>query len=160
MAGSRVAEPLVEAVGVARRCGSGASAFDAVREASCTVRASDRISLAGPSGSGKSTLLHLLAGIDRPSAGSITWPALGPREALRPGKIAIVFQGPSLLAPLTAVENVRLPLLMNGMAEREARVIADQALERLNVAELADKLPGEISGGQAQRIAIARALAV
>jgi putative ABC transport system ATP-binding protein/lipoprotein-releasing system ATP-binding protein len=105
-------------------------------------------------------LLHLLAGIDRPSAGSITWPALGPREELRPGKIAIVFQGPSLLAPLTAVENVRLPLLMNGMAEREARVIADQALERLNVAELADKLPGEISGGQAQRIAIARALAV
>ena len=155
-----MADPLVEAVGVSRRFGSGAGAFDAVREASCTVRPSDRISLAGPSGSGKSTLLHLLAGIDRPSAGSITWPALGPREELRPGKIAIVFQGPSLLAPLTAVENVCLPLLMNGMAEREARVIADQALERLNVAELADKLPGEISGGQAQRIAIARALAV
>src|SRR5438309_11426591 len=99
MASSRMAEPLVEAAGVSRRFGSGASAFDAVREASCTVRASDRISLAGPSGSGKSTLLHLLAGIDRPSAVSITLPARGPLEDLPPGKIAIVVQGSSLLAP-------------------------------------------------------------
>jgi ABC-type lipoprotein export system ATPase subunit len=152
-------EPLVVAKGLCRRFGSGSTATEAVRWASCAIRPSDRIALIGPSGSGKSTLLHLLGGLDCPTTGSLSWPGLGPREALRPGKIADVFQGPSLLPPLSVVENVRLPLLLQGTSEREATVLAEAALARFGAAPLRNKLPEEISAGQAQRIAIARAVA-
>jgi len=140
-------EPLVVAMGVSRRFGSGSTATEAVREASCAVYPRDRIALIGPSGSGKSTLLHLLGGIDLPSAGTVSWPALGPREGLRPGKIVDVFQGPSLLPPLSLIENVHFPLLLQGMAVRDAAVLAAAALARFGVAHLRDKLPEEISAG-------------
>jgi ABC-type lipoprotein export system ATPase subunit len=152
-------EPLVVATGVSRRFGLGSTATEAVRWASCVIQPSDRIALIGPSGSGKSTLIHLLGGLDCPTAGSLSWPGLGPREGLRPGKIADVFQGPSLLPPLSVVENIRLPLLLQGMSEREATVLAEAALARFGAAHLRNKLPEEISAGQAQRIAIARAVA-
>ena len=152
-------EPLVVAAEASRRFGSGDGATEAVHPASCAVQPGQRIALIGPSGSGKSTLLNLLGGLDIPTAGSICWPALGPREGLRPGKIAIVFQGPSLLPPLTVVENIRLPLLLQGLSEKEATALADAALARFGVAHLRGKLPEEISGGQTQRAAIARALA-
>lgn len=155
-----MAEPLVVALEVSRRFGSGSTATEAVRRASCAIYPTDCIALIGPSGSGKSTLLRLLGGLDRPTSGSVGWPALGPCEALRPAKIADVFQGPSLLPPLSVVENVRLPLLLQGLSEREATVLADAALARFGVAQLRDKLPEEVSAGQAQRIAIARAIAV
>jgi ABC-type lipoprotein export system ATPase subunit len=121
--------------------------------------AGDTVALVGPSGSGKSTLLHLMAGLDDPTVGSVSWPAIGDRAALRPGPVAVVFQGPSLLPPLTVIENVALPLILDGTAEGPARAAAAAALERLELTELADKLPEEISGGQAQRVAAARALA-
>ena len=159
MEGWRMTEPLVVAMGVSRRFGSGSAATEAVRGASCAVYPHDRIALIGPSGSGKSTLLHLLGGIDLQSAGTISWPALGPREGLRPGKIVDVFQGPSLLPPLSLIENVHFPLLLQGMAVRDAAVLAAAALARFGVAHLRDKLPEEISAGQAQRVAIARAVA-
>jgi ABC-type lipoprotein export system ATPase subunit len=130
-----------------------------VRRATCAVYTENRIALMGPSGSGKSTLLHLLGGLDSPTTGNVRWPGLGPRECLRPGKIVDVFQGPSLLPALSVVENVRLPLLLQGLSEREARVSAEAVLDRFGVGHLRDKLPEEISGGQAQRVAIARALA-
>jgi ABC-type lipoprotein export system ATPase subunit len=152
-------EPLVVAEGVCRRFGLGSTATEAVRRVSCAIQPGDRIALIGPSGSGKSTLLHLLGGLDCPTAGSLSWPGLGPREVLRPAKIADVFQGPSLLPPLSVVENVRLPLLLQGRSEREATMLAEAALARFGVAHLRNKLPEEISAGQAQRIAIARALA-
>jgi ABC-type lipoprotein export system ATPase subunit len=139
--------------------GSGSTAIEAVRRATCAVYTADRIALMGPSGSGKSTLLHLLGGLDSPTTGNVRWPGLGPRERLRPGKIVDVFQGPSLLPALSVVENVRLPLLLQGLSEREARGSAEAVLDRFGVAHLRDKLPEEISGGQAQRVAIARALA-
>jgi ABC-type lipoprotein export system ATPase subunit len=152
-------ESLVVAVDVSRRFGSGDAATDGVRRASCEIYAGDRIALVGPSGSGKSTLLHLLGGLDRPTTGVVSWPALGPQERLRPSEVVDVFQGPSLLPPLSVLENVCFPLVLDGVPERNATLLAEAALERFGVANLRDKLPEEISGGQAQRVAIARAMA-
>lgn len=154
-----VAAPvLVEARDVGRIYGTRASRVVALATATCAVRAGDRIALVGPSGSGKSTLLHLLGGLDAPTSGALTWPALGARDRLRPGKVAFVFQSPSLLPALTATENVALPLLLGGGDPREAYRDAGAILARLDLGDLADKLPEELSGGQAQRVALARAL--
>jgi ABC-type lipoprotein export system ATPase subunit len=138
--------------------GHGDTLRQALTDVSCEVRAGDRIAIVGPSGSGKSTLLHLLAGLDTPSQGTVTWPAIGERNELRPSRVSVVFQAPSLLAPLTVVENVALPLILGGLADERAAERAAAGLARLGLAELADKLPDEISGGQAQRVAVARAL--
>ena len=155
------AEPLVRCVGAARTYGAGAHRDR--RAAADRLRGprGRRIALVGPSGSGKSTLLHLMAGLDEPTVGERR---AGPRSAtaaaLRPGPVAVVFQGPSLLPPLTVLENVALPLDPRPAPPTPTRATrARAALERLGLAELADKLPEEISGGQAQRVAVARALA-
>jgi ABC-type lipoprotein export system ATPase subunit len=118
----------------------------------------DRIAVVGPSGSGKSTLLHLMGGLDTPTSGSISWPELGPKRDLRPKKIGFIFQTESLLAPLTVVENVELPLLLEDVKPVEARVAAMKALKDIDLETIADKLPEELSGGQAQRVAVARVL--
>jgi putative ABC transport system ATP-binding protein/lipoprotein-releasing system ATP-binding protein len=123
------------------------------------VHQGDRIALVGPSGSGKSTLLHLMAGLDTPTHGQVSWPAIGERDDLQPGRVAVIFQGPSLLDALTVRENVALSLVLDGMRDADARIRAGDALDLLDLGELADKLPEEISGGQAQRVAVARALA-
>jgi ABC-type lipoprotein export system ATPase subunit len=148
-----MSEPLVRCERVTRTYGSGATATVGLQPTDCAIAPGARIALVGPSGSGKSTLLHLMAGLDEPTHGSVSWPGL---DVDRP---AVVFQGPSLLPPLTVVENVALPLILVGAGDAEARQRALAALERLGLAELADKLPEEISGGQSQRVAIARALA-
>ena len=153
------ADLLVRCEGVARTFGSGARATVALQPTSCTVEAHARIALVGSSGSGKSTLLHLMAGLDDPTLGEVTWPAFGDRQALRPGPLAMIFQGPSLLPPLTVAENVALPLILAGNPGHEARRAAIAALDLLGLRDLSDKLPEEISGGQAQRVAVARALA-
>ena len=151
--------PLVRCVDVARTYGTGRSAVVALHGATCAVAAGDGITLVGPSGSGKSTLLHLMAAIERPTAGEITWPALGDRDSIRPGPVGMVFQGPSLLPPLDVVENVALPVLLAGGERDAATARAYEAIERLGLANLARKLPEELSGGQAQRVAVARVLA-
>jgi putative ABC transport system ATP-binding protein/lipoprotein-releasing system ATP-binding protein len=150
---------LVACDGAGRSYGRGRTATVALQPTTCSVRAGARVAITGPSGSGKSTLLHLMAGLDEPTVGRICWPAIGDRAALRPGPLAVVFQGPSLLAPLTVNENVALPLVLAGARDRDARTAAGAALARLGLDALANKLPEEISGGQAQRVAVARALA-
>jgi ABC-type lipoprotein export system ATPase subunit len=122
------------------------------------IQEKEHIALVGPSGSGKTTLLHLLAGLDIPSSGQVTWPALGPKEALRPGMVAVAFQGPTLLPPLTIIENVALPLLLMGKPEDESLEAAGGLLARFELAQLLTKFPDEISGGQSQRAGLARAL--
>lgn len=156
---SKPSLPLVEARNLCRSYRQGEHEVVAVANASCIIQAGARIAITGRSGSGKSTLLHLLGGLDTPTSGTITWPALGPPQLLRPAKIAMVFQTQSLLPPLTVLENVELPLLLNGRDKSEAQSKAWMALSAMQLHDLADKLPEELSGGQAQQVALARALA-
>jgi ABC-type lipoprotein export system ATPase subunit len=150
---------VVRARDVARTFGVGTAAVVAVHGVTCEVHRSDQIALMGPSGSGKTTLLHLFAGLDVPTAGTVEWPSLGTIEDLRPGPVAVVFQGPSLLPPLDVLENVALPLLLQGIDRATARSHAVAALEQIGLGLLSSKLPEELSGGQAQRVAVARVLA-
>ncbi len=133
------------------------SVVSAVRGCSFRIDAGETVAIMGPSGCGKTTLLNLIAGLDHPSAGRIEWPALGPRDTLRPGRIGVVFQSANLMPALTAVENVALPILLSNGAEAEARAL--DALATFGVEDLAAKLPEQLSGGQAERIAVARAIA-
>jgi len=150
-------ETLVRAVSLGRAYGSGSNTVTAVHDATFTMDAGDTVAVVGPSGSGKSTLLHLIAGLDEPTSGSIGWPALGDRRALRPGPVAMAFQGPSLLPPLTVEENVALPMILAGHAERDATAAARDLLAVFGVDSVADRLPEELSGGQSQRVGLARA---
>lgn len=150
---------LVEGKDVARRFSQGGAGIYALQPASFVIRASDRIALLGRSGSGKSTLLHLIAGLDAPTSGLLTWPALPRHGALRPSYIGIVFQAPSLIPTLSVAENVEVPLRIAGDTS-SPRTQAMKALESLGLASIADKVPDELSGGQAQRVALARAIAL
>jgi lipoprotein-releasing system ATP-binding protein len=151
-------EVLAEATDVSRVFGEADNRVIALQHATCKIVRGDRIALVGPSGSGKSTLLHLLAGLDDPTSGSIAWPALGDKSGLRPTKVSFVFQSESLLAPLTVLENIEVPCLLGGSDSDVAREDASRLLEELDLRALAYKLPEEISGGQAQRAAVARSL--
>lgn len=157
-ASASTTEPLVRCAGLARTFGRGHSAVVALHHATCEVAAGQLVALVGPSGSGKSTLVHLLAGLDRPTAGTLEWPALA-GAALRPGPIAVVFQASSLLPALDVLENVALPLLLAGTDQTAATDAARAALAALGLEGIAAKLPDELSGGQTQRVAVARALA-
>ena len=149
---------LAEAIDAGRVFGTNGSQVVALQHATCRIQRGDRIALVGPSGSGKSTLLHLLAALDEPTSGIVRWPGLGERETLRPSKISFVFQTESLLAPLTVLENIEVPRLLAGSSPDEARRDASEILDALDLRAIADKLPEEISGGQAQRAAVARSL--
>lgn len=140
-------------------------ATEALRGASLAVEPGEIVAVMGPSGSGKSTLLHCLAGILRPDSGEVTLDGRrvdrmsgGARTALRRREFGFVFQFGQLVPELGVRENVMLPLLLERADRRAARREADAWLERLGVGEVADRLPGEASGGQGQRAAIARAL--
>lgn len=150
-------EILVDVRGAGRSYQTGGVTTEALRLATCSVHAGDRIVVVGRSGSGKSTLLHLMAGLDEPTAGTVTWPALGDRQALRPERIGMMFQAQSLVPWLDVAENVALPLQLAGRTQR-ANNEAMAALQRFELDHLAGKLPEELSGGQAQRVSLVRAL--
>ena len=144
-----------------------AGAFSALRDVDVQIRAGEFVGVVGKSGSGKSTLLNVIAGIDRPSSGTVSV-AGTTIHALSENKLAIwrgrnvgfVFQFFQLLPTLTAVENVMLPMdFCKTVPARERRQRALVLLERVGVAPHADKLPTTLSGGEQQRVAIARALA-
>ncbi len=123
------------------------------------VEAGAQIALTGRSGSGKTTLLLVLAGLLSPSSGTVTWPGLSDSSTTRRGEIGMVFQAPSLMPELTAIENVTLPLRLRGANVASARSEAATALATVAAEDLLDALPAQLSGGQQQRVAIARALA-
>lgn len=168
-------EPLVVARNVSRRFAAGDSGMrNVLRDVDCLVLPGSRIALTGPSGSGKSTLLAILGGLDKPDEGEVSWPGVDTmlaREPLngrlrvrgrpphhrRPAAVSFVFQSPSLLPALDVTQNICLPLLIEGESvEAESR--ARSLLDAFELGDLAGKLPGELSGGQAQRVAVARAL--
>ncbi|MCX5612485.1 MULTISPECIES: ABC transporter ATP-binding protein [unclassified Streptomyces] len=130
-----------------------------------SIHPGEVVAVMGPSGSGKSTLLHCLAGIVTPDSGSITYDGRelsamndAERSTLRRSEFGFVFQFGQLVPELTCVENVALPLRLTGVKRKEAERTALGWMERLQVEDLARKRPGEISGGQGQRVAVARAL--
>ena len=143
---------------VSRAYPGGAAPVPALVHVSCQVGAGDRLAILGPSGSGKSTLLHVMGGLEAPTSGRVRWPALGSRERLRPDQVGFVFQTTSLLPALTVLENIELSWLLSDRDAAGARSAARQAVELFGLAAIADKLPEEISGGQAQRVAVGRAL--
>nr|WP_202438578.1 ABC transporter ATP-binding protein [Streptomyces sp. SID8356] len=134
--------------------------------ASFSVHSGEVVAVMGPSGSGKSTLLHCLAGIITPDSGTIGYAGRelstmsdAERSALRRSDFGFVFQFGQLVPELTCVENVALPLRLNGVKRKAAERTAREWMERLEVEDLGAKRPGEVSGGQGQRVAVARALA-
>ncbi|GLZ75635.1 macrolide ABC transporter ATP-binding protein [Actinorhabdospora filicis] len=150
---------------VHRTHGSGEAAVHALRGVSIAVQPGELVAVMGPSGSGKSTLLNLAGGLDAPSTGEVfvegtAISQLSRRSlaALRRRAIGYVFQDLNLLPSLTAIENVALPLELDGVSVRKARAVAAKALEDVAIPELAARFPDEMSGGQQQRVAIARAV--
>ena len=129
------------------------------------VAAGDFVALMGPSGSGKSTLLNLVAGIDKPSSGTIEIGGIdiatlsdGELADWRAANVGFIFQFYNLMPVLTAFENVELPLLLTGLSARERRERVAQVLALVSLSDRVDHYPNELSGGQQQRVAIARAL--
>jgi len=138
---------------------------NALDGAEFSIQPGEVVAVMGPSGSGKSTLLHCLAGIVPPDSGSITYDARdlakmsdARRSTLRRSEFGFVFQFGQLVPELTCVENVALPLRLNGSSRKDAERTALGWMERLEVDGLKGKRPGEVSGGQGQRVAVARAL--
>ena len=137
----------------------------ALRGVDLDIRSDEVLAVMGPSGSGKSTLLHVLAGVLVPAAGSVHFDGRdltqldeATRSTLRLHDFGFVFQFGQLLADLSAVDNVTIPLLMSGTSRRQALVRDREVLDGLGLGDHIDKLPGQMSGGQAQRVAVARAL--
>ena len=156
---------LLEIRDVTRVHGRGPAAVTALDGVSLDVPEGRMVAVMGPSGSGKSTLLNLAGGLDTPTSGEVVVEGKVLRglsrtalAALRRRSIGYVFQDFNLIPALTAVENVALPLELDGMKLKDARVLAEQALADLEIADQADKFPDDMSGGQRQRVAIARAL--
>jgi putative ABC transport system ATP-binding protein len=159
--------PLIALRNISKVYPSPAGKFSALADIDLTIERGEFAAVVGQSGSGKSTLLNLLAGIDRPSSGEITVAGQALHvlsekalSAWRGRAVGIVFQFFQLLPTLTAAENVMLPMdFGNRWPTRERRPRALALLDRLGVADQADKLPAALSGGQQQRVAVARALA-
>jgi putative ABC transport system ATP-binding protein len=156
---------VLQMVDVTRVHGAGGGAVHALRGLSLSVDAGELVAVMGPSGSGKSTLLHLAGGLDRATTGTVEVDGVELGElsmtklaSVRRRSIGYVFQDFNLIPSLTAVENVMLPLELDGQRSRAARGAAVAALDEVGMTDVIDRFPDDMSGGQQQRVAIARAL--
>jgi putative ABC transport system ATP-binding protein len=157
--------PPLELRGVSKTYGEGAAAVRALTGVDLTVDEGEMVAVMGPSGSGKSTLLTIAGSLEEPTAGEVfiegtalSGLSRNERARLRRRHIGYVFQDFNLLPGLTAVENITMPLELDGAKARTARRAGLGALEELGLADRADSFPDELSGGQRQRVALARAL--
>ncbi len=159
-------EPVVEARAVGKVFLMPAGPVEAVRDLSLRVQAGDYLAICGPSGCGKSTLLHILGCVDTPTTGALLMEGRdvsslrdAERSAIRLAKIGFVFQRFFLLPMLSAFENVELPQAEAGVPRPERRRRAMELLDYVGLVHRAQHRPGQLSGGEAQRVAVARALA-
>jgi putative ABC transport system ATP-binding protein len=150
---------------VSKVYGSGPSEVNALSQVELAVERGELVAVMGPSGSGKSTLLTIAGSLEQPSSGEVLVDGTdlasvsgSERARMRRRAIGYVFQDFNLLPGLTAIENVTLPLELDGIRARDARAAGRQALEELAIADRADHYPDELSGGERQRVAIARAI--
>jgi putative ABC transport system ATP-binding protein len=150
---------------VSKIYGQGAAQVQAIQDISLSVEAGELVAVMGPSGSGKSTLLTIAGTLEEPTSGqvlvagtSLLKTSRADRARLRRQTIGYVFQDFNLLPGLTAVENVSLPLELDGLTARKAHAIGLKALQELDLTEQAARFPDELSGGERQRVAIARAV--
>jgi putative ABC transport system ATP-binding protein len=158
---------VIEAIEVTKLFDQSAVEVQAVRGIDLSVHNGEMLAIVGPSGSGKSTLLSLLGAIETPSSGKILLEGVDvaslndkQRTLLRRHRIGFVFQSFNLLPTLTALENVALPMELDGVSEGEAHEKAAAALEVVGLAHRRDHVPSMMSGGEQQRVAVARALAI
>ncbi|HVK18392.1 MAG TPA: ABC transporter ATP-binding protein [Fimbriiglobus sp.] len=156
---------MIELVEATKTYEQGRRVVNAVRGVSLRVNPGEFVTIMGPSGSGKSTLMHLMGALDTPTAGRAVFQGQDlqtlsdtQRSLLRRNRIGFVFQAFNLLPTLTAAENVALPLLLGGISRREAIHRAGGCLERVGLVHRAEHFPEELSGGEMQRVAVARAL--
>ena len=157
--------PMLEYLDVVKSYGSGSTEVRAVTEVSLSIDAGQFVAVMGPSGCGKSTLLHLAGALEQPSAGRVLVGGRdlaemsAPEQAeLRRNDVGYVFQSLNLIPALTAIENVMLPLELDGTPSKAARLLAREVLGEVGLSHHLDRYPDDFSGGQRQRIAIARAV--
>jgi putative ABC transport system ATP-binding protein len=160
-------EPLLRAINVSKTYHSGSVSHRALSNVSVDIKRGEFVAIVGPSGCGKSTLLHLLGGLDQPDAGDVLLEGKSiaklnevDQTLLRRRRIGFVFQKVHLLPMLNALENVMVPMRLDGIPLQEARPRASAALASVRMEGKERNRPGELSGGEAQRVAIARALAM
>jgi putative ABC transport system ATP-binding protein len=156
---------ILEAREVRKSYSRGHQAVDALKGVSLTVERGQFVSIMGPSGSGKSTLMHIIGGLDRASGGQVLLNGQGIESfsddelsAFRRRRLGFIFQFFNLLPTLTAIENVGLPLLLDGKSMKEITPKATELLKMIGLGHRLDHRPDQLSGGEMQRVAIARAL--
>lgn len=158
------AEAMVQATGVVKRYGTGKVQVNALRGIDLTIKRGEMVTIMGPSGCGKTTLLNCLSGLDQIDEGDVQIEGVSlktmsdtERTRYRARRMGFVFQFYNLLAVLTAVENVEMPLLLGGVSSAEARERARRALDMVGLSGRENQLPASLSGGERQRVTIARA---
>lgn len=158
--------PMIEAIDLVKRYGSGESEQYALNNVNFAIKKGEFVAIIGPSGSGKSTLLNMIGALDRPTSGKVfiygtdisTLPS-AELAKIRNKKIGFVFQSFNLLNRISVKDNIELPMAITGVSEKERKKVSMHLLEQFGIKSKAHNKPNQLSGGEQQRVAVARALA-